>query len=95
MLTVRLHLDEVSADNAPLFIAPQSHQLGRIAKADVPSVVSRCGSVACVAGRGDGWLYSTPILHASQRAARPASRRVLQIDFTADELPGGLEWFGV
>jgi hypothetical protein len=54
MLTVRLNLDEVPADNAPLLIAPGSHQLGRIAEADVPSVVSRCGSVACVAGRGDG-----------------------------------------
>jgi hypothetical protein len=25
----------------------------------------------------------------------PAHRRVLQVDFSADELPGGLAWLGV
>ena len=95
MLTVRLHFDEVSADNAPLLVAPGSHRLDRIAEADIPAVVRGCGSVGCLAGRGDGWLYSTPILHASERAARPVSRRILQIDFAAADLSGGLEWLGV
>ena len=95
MLTVRLHLDAVAADNAPLLVAPGSHRLGRIAEPGVPGVVERCGVAACLAERGDGWLYSTPILHASERAARPVRRRVLQVDLSADDLPGGLQWFGV
>ena len=44
---------------------------------------------------GDVWLYSTPIVQASEVASCPARRRVLQIDFAARELPGGLEWLGV
>ncbi|MEL7190648.1 MAG: phytanoyl-CoA dioxygenase, partial [Pseudomonadota bacterium] len=44
---------------------------------------------------GDIWLYSTPILHASDAAEKPSSRRVLQVDFAAEPLPDGLEWLGV
>ncbi|MBV2147060.1 phytanoyl-CoA dioxygenase family protein [Sphingobium sp. AS12] len=95
MCTLRIHLDPVDADNAPLFIAPGSHLHGRIAESDVPAMVDRCGSVACLASRGDIWLYATPILHASDAAANPRHRRVLQLDYSADALPGGLEWLGI
>ncbi|WP_315741622.1 MULTISPECIES: phytanoyl-CoA dioxygenase family protein [unclassified Bradyrhizobium] len=94
MVTLRVHLDPVPEGNAPLLIAPGSHRLGRIAEADVPAVVARCGTAVCDAEPGDIWLYSTPILHASEAATRPGHRRVLQVDFAADELPGGLEWLG-
>jgi hypothetical protein len=53
MATLRLHLDDVPADNAPLLIAPGSHLMGSIAEADVPDVVARCGTHACLAERGD------------------------------------------
>jgi hypothetical protein len=95
MVTLRLHLDAVPATNAPLLVAPGSHRLGRIAEADVRSVVQRCGTAVCHAEAGDVWLYATPILHASEAAAAPAHRRVLQVDFASRELPGGLQWLGV
>jgi ectoine hydroxylase-related dioxygenase (phytanoyl-CoA dioxygenase family) len=95
MVTLRAHLDDVSATNGPLMIAPGSHTYGRIAVNDVDHVVDRCGTAACVAEAGDIWLYATPILHASEAACRPTSRRVLQVDFAAEELPGALEWLGV
>lgn len=95
MVTLRLHIDAVPATNAPLLIAPGSHKLGRIAEKDVRQVVRRCGTVACLAEPGDIWLYATPILHASEAAAEPFHRRVLQVDFAVGQLPGGLEWLGV
>ncbi|MDB5364488.1 MAG: hypothetical protein JWM77_415 [Rhodospirillales bacterium] len=95
MITVRVHLDDVDADNAPLLIAPGSHRLGRIAEPDVPDVVARCGAYSCLAQAGDMWVYATPILHASEAAARPRRRRVLQVDYAARDLPGGLQWLGV
>ena len=95
MITVRVHLDPVPATNAPLLHAPGSHRLGRIAEADVPAVVAQCGVATCCAESGDVWLYATPILHASERASTPARRRVLQIDYAAFDLPGGLQWLGV
>lgn len=95
MLTMRIHLDPVPADNAPLLVALGSHRRGRIAEGDVDAVVAGSRVHACLAERGDVWLYATPILHASDAAARPARRRVLQVDFTAQPLAPGLDWLGI
>ncbi len=95
MTTLRVHLDEVTSVNAPLLIAPGSHLLGAIGEADVQGVVEACGVTPCLADAGDIWIYSTPILHASERASSPLHRRVLQVDYAIDPLPGGLQWLGV
>jgi hypothetical protein len=95
MVTVRVHLDDVNGQNAPLLIAPGSHRLGRVAETDIAHAVRTCGTFACCAQAGDIWLYATPILHASDAATTPSRRRVLQIDYSARDLPGGLEWLGL
>lgn len=95
MVTLRLHLDPVDHDDAPLIIAPGSHRLGKIAVDKVAEIAVSLEPVSCLAEAGDIWLYSTPILHASQPAARPRRRRVLQIDYAGEDLPGGLVWLGI
>jgi hypothetical protein len=95
MVTVRVHLDAVRLTNAPLLVAPGSHMRGRIPTAEVSEVVRQCGIVPCLADAGDIWLYATPILHASEAAAEPRHRRVLQVDYAVGKLPGGLQWLGV
>lgn len=95
MVTLRVHLDDVPATNAPLLVAPGSHVQGRVPVDEIEQVVGRCGIRACLAEAGDIWLYATTILHASEAASRPTHRRVLQVDFAADDLPGGLKWLGV
>jgi ectoine hydroxylase-related dioxygenase (phytanoyl-CoA dioxygenase family) len=95
MVTARIHIDPVRSSSAPLLIAPGSHRLGRISEAQIEAVVDHCGTSACLAEIGDVWLYGTAILHASERSVSSNSRRVLQIDFSADALPGALEWLGI
>jgi hypothetical protein len=95
MLTLRIHLDTAADDNAPLLVSPGSHRLGRIPEARIPAVIAGHGQQVCVAQAGDVWLYATLILHASARAAAPARRRVLQLLYSADELPDGLQWLGI
>lgn len=95
MITLRAHLDDVPATNAPLLIAPGSQSYGRVAVNDIDKIIELCGIASCVAETGDIWLYATPILHASDKAANSASRRVLQVDYAAEDLPGDLEWLGV
>lgn len=95
MVTLRIHLDPVDADNAPLLIAPGSHRLGRLPESEIADAVRRCGTVACLAERGDVWAYATPVLHASDAARRVRRRRVLQVDYAGEDLPGGLEWLGI
>ncbi|SRR5260221_639749 len=95
MITLRLHLDDVDHDNVPLLIAPGSHHIGRIPAPEIDATVIQLGSRPCLAKAGDVWAYSTGILHASDKATRPRRRRVLQVDFSAENLPGGLEWLGI
>ena len=95
MVTLRIHLDDVPDDNAPLLIAPGSHGFGRIAEAVLIDVVARCGTAVCTARRGDVWAYSTPIVHASSASVGHAHRRVLQVDYAAVALPAPLEWLGI
>jgi Phytanoyl-CoA dioxygenase (PhyH) len=94
-LTLRVHLDPAGPANAPLLIAPGSHRLGAVAEPDLAAAVRRFGAVECLAEAGDVWACSTPILHASDRAHAPARRRVLQLLYSPDDLPGGLEWLGL
>ncbi len=95
MVTLRVHFDPVTESNAPLLIAPGSHKLGRISDGDIAEAVKECGVFVCQANAGDVWLYATPILHASKAASNPSHRRVLQVDYSALDLPSGLEWLGV
>jgi hypothetical protein len=94
-LTLRLHIDAAAADNAPLLVAPGSHRLGLVQEQGLAAAVERCGTRACLAEAGDIWAYETAILHRSDRSASPRRRRVLQLLYSADDLPGGLEWRGI
>ncbi len=95
MVTIRIPLDDVPHDNAPLLIAPGSHRFGLVREDRIEAVVAKCGVHACTALAGDVWVYATPILHASDAAAVPRRRRVLQVDYAGFGLPGGLEWSGI
>ncbi|HEX8580145.1 MAG TPA: phytanoyl-CoA dioxygenase family protein [Allosphingosinicella sp.] len=95
MLTLRLHLDDTPPDNAPLLVSPGTHLIGRLPEADIPAAVARHGTSTCPAAAGDIWAYSTLILHASDRARAPTRRRVLQLLYSADDLPPPLKWLGV
>jgi Phytanoyl-CoA dioxygenase (PhyH) len=95
MVTLRLHLDPVDADNAPLRIAPGSHRLGKLLEADYDATVAECGEQICTADAGDIWAYSTAILHASAAAQVPRQRQVVQIDYATQDLAAPLLWAGV
>ena len=92
MLTLRLHLDEVDGQNAPLSIARESHRKGKLTTGQIEAVVANCGKLDCLAQRGDVWVYRTSIVHSSKRSSGDRRRRVLQVDYSGDELPGGLDW---
>ncbi|WP_426013460.1 phytanoyl-CoA dioxygenase family protein [Caulobacter sp. DWR2-3-1b2] len=95
MVTLRIHLDPVTPDNAPLRAALGSHRLGRVSADQAAIRAIEHVVVACLAEVGDIWAYATPILHASDRSKAPRRRRVLQVDYADFSLPGGLEWLGL
>lgn len=95
MVTLRLHLDAVDGDNAPLVVATGSHRFGYVAADSAADRARECSPLICEAEPGDVWAYSTPILHMSARSNSGRRRRVLQIDYAATPLPAPLEWRGI
>lgn len=87
--------DPVRDTDAPLLIVPGSHCVGRILENDIHDIVTQCGTVTYLAERGNAWIYSTPILLASDKALVPSRPRVLQIDLADFDLSGELTWLGV
>jgi hypothetical protein len=66
-----------------------------VPETEIRQTVAQLGQATCLAAAGDVWLYSTAILHASERARMPRRRRVLQVDFAEGDLPAGLHWLGI
>src|SRR5262249_21688283 len=91
MLAVRVHLDDCGPDNGPLRVLPGSHA-GELSPAGIADWIARTEPVTCVARAGDVLAFRPLLLHASSRAVTPQHRRVVQIEFAAGPLPGGLAW---
>lgn len=86
MLTLRIHLDAMTAENGPLSVIPGSHLLDP-AQEEPPLTLS------CAAG---DVLAMRPLLSHSSSMSKEgttAHRRVVHLEFAADAtLPDGIEW---
>ncbi len=89
MLTLRIHLDEVTAENGPLRVVPGSH---------VSSTSDGDGMNAAFdvhASAGDV-LAMRPLISHSSGSSKPGTkrhRRILHLEFAASPtLPDGIEW---
>lgn len=95
MLTVRVHLDDCHAENGALQILRGSHRFGRLAAEEISRCRKQIEPVALEVPAGGAVLMRPLLLHASSPALSPAHRRVIHLEFAADDLPGGLEWLRV
>lgn len=88
MLTLRIHLDDVTDDNGPLEVAVGSHQNGKESTTEnaVAKILARAGDV----------LAMRPLLsHASGSSTEGTKqhRRILHLEFAGEpKLPDGFEW---
>ena len=92
MLGVRLHLDENHAGNGPLRVIPGSHSVGCLTPSEITTWKGR-PSVTCTVPRGGAILMRPLLVHASSACVHPEPRRVIHLEFAAEDLPDGLEWF--
>jgi ectoine hydroxylase-related dioxygenase (phytanoyl-CoA dioxygenase family) len=91
MLAVRLHLDESHVRNGPLRVIPGSHKAGCLSAGEFAAWKER-PSVICTAPKGGAILMRPLLLHASSSCLKPQPRRVIHLEYAADDLPDGLEW---
>ena len=92
MLAVRLHLDDSHAATGPLRVIPRSHVKGRLSADEIAQWSQGGANVACLAPRGGAVVMRPLLLHASSAAENASHRRVIHLEFAAEELPAGLAW---
>ncbi len=91
MLAIRLHLDKSGFDNGPLRVIAGSHSEGRLSAEQVARW-DKQNFVICTVPKGGALLMRPLVLHSSSACAIPKPRRVIHLEFAAEELPQGLEW---
>jgi hypothetical protein len=94
MISVRLHLDDCTAENGALRVISGSHLRGRISESAISSIRDEKPEHTCVVRKGGALLMKPLLLHASSPSLLPGHRRVIHIDFASVMLPGGLRWLG-
>ena len=92
LLAIRIHLDDNDDQNGPLRVIPGSHILGRLTSEQI-SARDKSKSVTCLVPRGGALVMRPLLLHASSPSKLPRSRRVIHLEYSSAELPGGLSWY--
>jgi ectoine hydroxylase-related dioxygenase (phytanoyl-CoA dioxygenase family) len=86
MLTLRLHLDAMTAENGPLSVIPGSHLVDEEAVGEGVEIHANAGDV----------LAMRPLLTHSSRQSQAGTmmhRRIIHLEFAPSaELPDGYEW---
>jgi hypothetical protein len=93
MIAVRVHLDDADESNGCLLVIPGSHKQGRLSPEEIERCRSEFSAVSCVVKKGDVLVMKPLLLHASSVAKRPSHRRVIHLEYCANDLPNGLEWY--
>jgi ectoine hydroxylase-related dioxygenase (phytanoyl-CoA dioxygenase family) len=92
MLTLRLHLDDCSAENGALQVLPGSHRSGLLNAEEISRWRENVAPTALEIPAGGAILMKPLLLHASSPALRPSHRRVIHLEFASTNLPCGLKW---
>ncbi len=90
MLTARVHLDAMTAENGPLQVVPGSHRLTIVSDESPPRPAE---TILCAAG--DVLLMRPLLSHASIQSAEGCTmhRRIVHLEMSPTEvLPDGYEW---
>jgi Phytanoyl-CoA dioxygenase (PhyH) len=95
MVTLRLHLDDCGPHSGPMRVLPGSNTKGKLDAGAVASWSARAGELAvdCVVPAGGAVIMRPLLLHASASGTREGHRRVIHLEYAAEALPDGLEWY--
>lgn len=92
MLTLRLHLDACDENNGALRVLKNTHQLGKLSASQITRQREIGVETVHAIARGGALLMRPLLLHASSSALQPTHRRVIHLEWAAQELPEGLNW---
>lgn len=95
MVTLRLHLDDCGAASGPMRVLPGSHSAGKLDPGAIAAWTTRAPTLAvdCIVPAGGAVVMHPLLLHASASSTGPGRRRVIHLEYAAEPLPEGLEWY--
>lgn len=91
IFTIRIHLDDTTAENGALKVVPGSHHQ-RMSHEQIQLITQNVIPVNCEVAAGGVQLMKPLLLHSSAKATNQKRRRVIHLEFTANELPNGIDW---
>jgi ectoine hydroxylase-related dioxygenase (phytanoyl-CoA dioxygenase family) len=94
VLTLRFHLDDTDETNGALKLLPGTHMNGRLDAVKIKALRTATESSVCRVKQGDCLVMSPLLLHSSSAGTKPRRRRIIHLDYSDIELPGGLTWYG-
>lgn len=94
LLAMRIHLDDADETNGALKVIPKSHNRGRLSAAEIQNLRKANKIEVCRIKRGDAFFMRPLLVHSSSAGTSPRHRRVIHIEFSAENLLDGLEWYG-
>lgn len=89
-VTMRLHLDDCDATNGALKVILGSHWRGVVPAETIAGHTAT--AAVCAVPAGGVMLMKPLLLHASSCCSSNRPRRVIHLEFLAQELPAGLAW---
>ncbi len=88
--TIRIHLDDTDENNGALKVVPGSHLKGIYRSEDIDWKTET--EAVCSVPLGGVMIMKPLLLHSSNRTTNNNKRRVIHIEFSNQELSGGLQW---
>lgn len=90
IFTIRIHLDDTDENNGALKVIAGSHQKQIYRPETIDWTIEK--EVSCSVTKGGIMIMKPLLLHSSSRTTDNRKRRVIHLEFSNKELPGGLRW---
>ncbi len=83
IVALRVHLDDVTRENGPLRVLPQTHDRGILEHVQIEELAHTISPVDCVGGAGSVVAMRPLVVHASSKVQGARPRRVIHIEYAA------------
>lgn len=94
MVALRFNLDDADDSNGALKVIPKSHKHCRLNAEEIKNLREANETAVCNVKKGDCLIMRPLLVHSSSAGSKPRNRRVIHLEFSADNLPNNLQWYG-
>ena len=94
ILTLRFHLDDADESNGALKVLEETHLNGRLSADKIQVLKTEANTFLCEASKGDVLVMRPLLVHSSSAGSNPKNRRVIHLEYSSQNLPEKLNWYG-